>query len=109
MLTKSCHVYLQSGTRIDSETPCIKTVFFFNPRHKLETVVASMQDENEREVWDTNIESMEILDQSDTRRLKVVHTTYKPLASQGRREFVDKKLSFSVRNPKNTAKNKSMN
>ena len=40
-----------------------------------------MQDENEREVWDTNIESMEILDQSDTGRLKVVHTTYKPLAS----------------------------
>ena len=43
---------------------------------------------------------MEILDQSDTKRLQVVHTTFKALAGQERREFVEKKLSFAVRDEK---------
>ena len=31
-----------NGTVFDSEIPCVKTCFFFDPKHKLETVVESI-------------------------------------------------------------------
>ena len=83
-----------TGTVFDSNIPCIKTCFYFDPIHKLETVVESMQNEEQRRLWDTFIESTIVMEKSDTGRMQVVQTKFKTMSSLEPREFTEKKLYF---------------
>ena len=35
-----------SGTVFDNEIPCVKACFFFDPKHKLETVIKSVSQQS---------------------------------------------------------------
>ena len=72
----------------------------------MENVVASIQNEKIRQIWDTNIDQTEELDHCYSKRLQVVHTTFKSTAGLGRRDFVEKKIHFAVKGEKIKEKEK---
>ena len=89
----SLHI-CNSGTAFDRDIPCVKTCLYFDPKHTLENVVDSIQNEEIRMQWDNFIEEVNVLEQSDTGRMQVVQTKYKTISNLEGREFIEKKLYF---------------
>jgi len=76
----SLHI-CRSGTLFDPLIPCIKATFIFDPKHSIESVVDSIQDEEVRVSWDPFLETVKVLETSSSGRMQVVRTRYKPIAN----------------------------
>lgn len=86
------------GSHIDTEQhiPVIKIELLFDPQFKLGNVVQALQNEAQRKRWDPFIHNMKVLDRSESARLIIMQTTWKPFLDIAPRYLYEKKLNFCV-------------
>ena len=88
--------YHTLGTSQNSNLPCIKLEFMFDPQLSLDDVIQSLQIESRRRSWDPFIKTSKVIHTSESGRLQIVYTQYKEQMEQAPRHFFEKKLHFSV-------------
>ena len=66
--------YHTLGTSQNSNLPCIKLEFMFDPLISLDDVIQSLQIESRRRSWDPFIKTSKVIHTSESGRLQIVYT-----------------------------------